>query len=71
MGICCLVISIASAVPVHNRSRTTRGFKNAALSTARGFGKRADFTRHDIDSDTDRNAEMFGKILRDRAETDR
>lgn len=37
----CLVITVSEGhFSFRSRPRSTRGFKNAALSTARGFGKR-------------------------------
>ncbi|XP_022246125.1 allatotropin-like [Limulus polyphemus] len=36
----CLLIITADALPTDALSRQERGFRNAALSTARGFGKR-------------------------------
>lgn len=38
--LCLVVIDSAAYSNYRTRPRATRGFKNAALSTARGFGKR-------------------------------
>ncbi|KAK6634146.1 hypothetical protein RUM44_004754 [Polyplax serrata] len=40
----CMVVINSSSYPT--KPRLTRGFKNAALSTARGFGKRAEYARN-------------------------
>jgi len=68
----CGFLSNSDGATVH-KGRTTRGFKNAALSTARGFGKRADHRAVvlDMDSGSDPGRELFGRILNDRPESDR
>ncbi|XP_035219218.1 allatotropins-like [Stegodyphus dumicola] len=38
VGLAAVLITISSSAPSHSRQK--RGFRNAALSTARGFGKR-------------------------------
>lgn len=71
--LCVVVISSSASSSFRNKPRTTRGFKNAALSTARGFGKRDGFYQNvdslDLPDDTRRG--YFGDILRELPETER
>lgn len=70
----CIVLTVTDGASTHSKPRTTRGFKNAALSTARGFGKRAPIHGLQldlVDANNDPGRELFGRILNERTETDR
>lgn len=72
--ICIAVNGAEASSNAHSKPRTIRGFKNAALSTARGFGKRDGFYRGgDSVSDVAEDARRayLGDILKEPPETDR
>ncbi|KAL0270892.1 UNVERIFIED_CONTAM: hypothetical protein PYX00_008165 [Menopon gallinae] len=74
LTICIAVNGADASSNVHNKPRTIRGFKNAALSTARGFGKRDGFYQsgdsvNDLVEDARRA--YLGEMLKEPPETER
>lgn len=69
--LCIVIVSSTSAsLSSRGKPRSTRGFKNAQLSTARGFGKRDYYQNLDIPDLTDERKGYYGDILKEIPETE-
>jgi hypothetical protein len=71
--LCDSASSASSYQNTRNKPRTIRGFKNVALSTARGFGKRdgaLTYLADNANTAAEPSPERYGKLFRFRTNTE-